>query len=171
MGIREMSVEAEQGIGADPELADQSAPTYGLGEPAGAASADALGRPIVDTAIPYDAVWDCVTCGACVEACPVLIEHVDKIVGLRRNLVLEESRFPAELTGGVPAMERQGNPWGQPPTCAPRLDEGPAVRGAHGRRGRRRRRAGRRGEARRPLLGRLRGRVRRPQPARSPGRS
>jgi Fe-S oxidoreductase len=41
-------------------------------------------------------VWDCVTCGACVEACPVLIEHVDKIVGLRRNLVLEESRFPAE---------------------------------------------------------------------------
>src|SRR3712207_8664176 len=48
--------------------------------------------PIVDTAIPYDAVWDCLTCNACVEACPVTIEHVDKIVGLRRNLVLEESR-------------------------------------------------------------------------------
>ncbi len=44
----------------------------------------------MDAAIPYEAVWDCVTCGACVEACPVLIEHVDKIVGLRRNLVLEE---------------------------------------------------------------------------------
>jgi Fe-S oxidoreductase len=55
-----------------------------------------------------------VTCGACVEACPVLIEHVDKIVGLRRNLVLEESRFPAELTGAFRAMEGQGNPWGQP---------------------------------------------------------
>ena len=35
------------------------------------------------------------TCGACVEACPVLIEHVDKIVGLRRNLVLEELALPA----------------------------------------------------------------------------
>jgi Fe-S oxidoreductase len=55
-----------------------------------------------------------VTCGACVEACPVLIEHVDKIVGLRRNLVLEESRFPSELTGAFRAMEGQGNPWGQP---------------------------------------------------------
>ena len=77
-------------------------------------SAAALARPIVDEAIPYDAVWDCVTCGACVEACPVLIEHVDKIVGLRRNLVLEESRFPAELTTAFRAMENQGNPWGQP---------------------------------------------------------
>src|SRR6185436_9264418 len=41
-------------------------------------------------------------------------EHVDKIVGLRRNLVLEESRFPSELTGAFRAMEGQGNPWGQP---------------------------------------------------------
>ncbi len=77
-------------------------------------------HPIVDTAIPYDAVWDCVTCGACVEACPVLIEHVDKIVGLRRNLVLEESRFPQELTPAFRAMEGQGNPWGQPASA--RLD-------------------------------------------------
>ena len=82
-----------------------------------------LATPIVDTAIPYDAVWDCVTCGACVEACPVLIEHVDKIVGLRRNLVLEDSRFPAELTGAFRAMEGQGNPWGQPRVGPPRLDE------------------------------------------------
>ena len=80
----------------------------------------ALAKPIVDDAIPYDAVWDCVTCGACVEACPVLIEHVDKIVGLRRNLVLEESRFPQELTAAFRAMEGQGNPWGQP--ASTRLD-------------------------------------------------
>jgi Fe-S oxidoreductase len=91
--------------------------TYGLDDtPAPAA----LGTAIVDTAIPYDAVWDCVTCGACVEACPVLIEHVDKIVGLRRNLVLEDSRFPPELTGAFRAMENQGNPWGQPSSA--RLD-------------------------------------------------
>jgi Fe-S oxidoreductase len=50
----------------------------------------------------------------------VLIEHVDKIVGLRRNLVLEESRFPQELTPAFRAMENQGNPWGQPASA--RLD-------------------------------------------------
>jgi Fe-S oxidoreductase len=55
-----------------------------------------------------------VTCGACVEACPVLIEHVDKIVGLRRNLVLEETRFPPELNGAFRNMEQAGNPWGSP---------------------------------------------------------
>jgi Fe-S oxidoreductase len=74
----------------------------------------------VDAAIPFEAVWDCVTCGACVEACPVLIEHVDKIVGLRRNLVLEESRFPSELTTAMRNMEGPRNPWGQPP--ATRVD-------------------------------------------------
>ena len=118
--------------------------------------APALDRPIVDTAIPYDAVWDCVTCGACVEACPVVIEHVDKIVGLRRNLVLEEARFPAELTSAFTAMERHGDPWGLPASAAARLDPGTAVRGPH-------RGAGRgdgAGCGRRagvPLLGRLRG--------------
>ena len=50
----------------------------------------------------------------------MLIEHVDKIVGLRRNLVLEESRFPPEMTAAFTAMERYGNPWGQP--ASTRLD-------------------------------------------------
>jgi Fe-S oxidoreductase len=111
MGIRDMSVDAEHGIDLIPN-SPIVRETYGLDDTR--PSAEVLARPIVDTAIPYDAVWDCVTCGACVEACPVLIEHVDKIVGLRRNLVLEESRFPAELTPAFRAMESQGNPWGQP---------------------------------------------------------
>ncbi len=111
MGIRDMAVDAEQGIDIIPN-SPIVRETYGLDDTI--PSAAALARPIVDTAIPYDAVWDCVTCGACVEACPVLIEHVDKIVGLRRNLVLEESRFPQELTPAFRAMETQGNPWGQP---------------------------------------------------------
>ena len=111
MGIRHMSIDAEQGIDIIPN-SPIVRETYGLDDTK--PTAVALARPIVDTAIPYDAVWDCVTCGACVEACPVLIEHVDKIVGLRRNLVLEESRFPTELTGAFRAMENQGNPWGQP---------------------------------------------------------
>jgi Fe-S oxidoreductase len=108
MGIRDMSVEAEEFVPLVP---------WG---PWSQPSQAALGRPVVDNAIPYDAVWDCVTCGACVEACPVLIEHVDKIVGLRRNLVLEESRFPAELTASFNNMERYQNIWGQPQ--ASRLD-------------------------------------------------
>lgn len=108
MGLREMAVEAEAGVPLIPWIRPSVAPAAGMG------------RPVVDAAIPYEAVWDCVTCGACVEACPVLIEHVDKIVGLRRNLVLEESRFPGELTSAFTAMERYGNPWGQP--ASSRLD-------------------------------------------------
>ena len=115
MGIREMSVEAEAGMPLVPWIRG-TAPPVSPDSPSPAG----LAQPIVDTAIPYDAVWDCVTCGACVEACPVMIEHVDKIVGLRRNLVLEESRFPAELTQSFTNMERYGNIWGQPQTS--RLD-------------------------------------------------
>ncbi len=111
MGIREMAVDAEHGIDLIPN-SPIVREAYGLDDTRPAASA--LAAPIVDSAIPYDAVWDCVTCGACVEACPVLIEHVDKIVGLRRNLVLEDSRFPTELTAAFTNMERAGNPWGQP---------------------------------------------------------
>jgi Fe-S oxidoreductase len=112
MGIRDMSVEAEHGLNLIPN-SPIVRETYGLDD---TVTADRLMKPIVDAAIPYDAVWDCVTCGACVEACPVLIEHVDKIVGLRRNLVLEDSRFPQELNGAFRNMEGVGNPWGQPPS-------------------------------------------------------
>jgi Fe-S oxidoreductase len=117
MGIRHMSEVAEQTIDLIPN-SPIVRETYGLDDTT--LSPAAMTAPLVDTAIPYDAVWDCVTCGACVEACPVLIEHVDKIVGLRRNLVLEESRFPQELTSAFRAMEGQGNPWGQP--ASTRLD-------------------------------------------------
>jgi Fe-S oxidoreductase len=117
MGLRDMSVEAEHGIDLIPN-SPIVRETYGLEDTR--PSATAMAKPIVDDAIPYEAVWDCVTCGACVEACPVLIEHVDKIVGLRRNLVLEESRFPQELTAAFRSMEGQGNPWGQP--ASQRLD-------------------------------------------------
>jgi Fe-S oxidoreductase len=117
MGIRRMSEAAESGIDLIPNGPIVQA-TYGLvdDEP----NRDLLMAPVVGNAISYDSVWDCVTCGACVEACPVTIEHVDKIVGLRRNLVLEDSKFPAELTPAFRGMESVGNPWGQPPSA--RLD-------------------------------------------------
>jgi Fe-S oxidoreductase len=83
-------------------------------------AAEALALPLVDNAIPEEAVWQCTTCGWCVEGCPVLIEHVDSIVEIRRNLVLEESRFPKELNAAFRNMETAGNPWGQPRSA--RLD-------------------------------------------------
>ncbi len=116
MGIRHEAVEAEAGLPLIPNSPSVRA-TFGLDD---TLKPDAVARPLVDAAIPYDAVWDCLTCGACVEACPVTIEHVDKIVGLRRNLVLEDSRFPQELTAAFRGMESVANPWGQPPSA--RLD-------------------------------------------------
>ena len=59
-------------------------------------------------------VWDCVTCGACVQACPVNIEQIDHILDLRRHLVMVESRFPSEAEPMLRDVERQANPWGKP---------------------------------------------------------
>jgi Fe-S oxidoreductase len=117
MGIRKMSEAAEAGIDLIPNgpIVQEA---YGLDD--ATPRQELLLAPVVGNAISFDSVWDCVTCGACVEACPVTIEHVDKIVGLRRNLVLEDSRFPAELTPAFRGMESVGNPWGQPPSA--RLD-------------------------------------------------
>jgi Fe-S oxidoreductase len=69
---------------------------------------------LVPGAVPEESVWDCVTCGACVQACPVSIEHVDHIVDLRRHLVMVESSFPAEAEPMLRDVERSSNPWGKP---------------------------------------------------------
>jgi Fe-S oxidoreductase len=75
-------------------------------------------RPLVGTAeqggvIDPDVLWSCVTCGACVEQCPVDIEHVDHIVDMRRYQVMMASEFPAELSTLFKNLETKGNPWGQ----------------------------------------------------------
>ncbi|MET0801365.1 MAG: (Fe-S)-binding protein [Actinomycetota bacterium] len=81
---------------------------------AGAAGVIEL-QPLVPNAVTDEVVWDCVTCGACVQECPVDIEHVDTIVDLRRNLVMAESRFPSEAGALLRGVEGPGeNPWGQP---------------------------------------------------------
>ncbi len=63
--------------------------------------------------IDPEVLWACTTCGACVEQCPVDIEHVDHIVDLRRNQVMIESEFPGELGVLFRNLENKGNPWGQ----------------------------------------------------------
>ena len=108
-------------------------------------------EPIAGHGVPEEMIWDCVTCGACVQACPVSIEHVDHIVDLRRHLVMVESKFPVEAEPMLRDVERASNPWGKPQTGAG---------GVGGGARRARARAGRPG-AGVPVLGRLRGVVRR----------
>ena len=62
--------------------------------------------------ISLDVLWSCTSCGACVNECPVDIEHVDHIVNMRRFQVLVESEFPTELGGTFRNLEKAGNPWG-----------------------------------------------------------
>jgi len=67
---------------------------------------------LVPNVIDPDVLWSCTTCGACVEECPVDIEHVDTIVDMRRYEVLMESRFPTEAGLMLRNIENQGDPWG-----------------------------------------------------------
>jgi Fe-S oxidoreductase len=78
---------------------------------AGAAVAEAQREPMVGGLIKEVSLWACTNCGACVEICPVSIEHVQKIDDMRRYLVMEESSFPQEVTPLFNNLERNGNPW------------------------------------------------------------
>jgi Fe-S oxidoreductase len=69
-------------------------------------------EPIVGQIISPEVLWSCTTCGACVNECPVDIEHVDHIVNMRRFQVLVESEFPTELSATFRNLEKAGNPWG-----------------------------------------------------------
>ena len=73
---------------------------------------DVLSKDLVQDVVGYDVVWSCTTCGACVEQCPVDIEHVDTIVDMRRYQVLMESRFPSEAGTMLRNVENSGDPWG-----------------------------------------------------------
>jgi Fe-S oxidoreductase/nitrate reductase gamma subunit len=69
---------------------------------------------LIGDVVSQDEIWDCTTCRACMEQCPVLIEHVPMITDLRRNLVLEQSSFPQELQPLFNNLERNGNPYSFP---------------------------------------------------------
>ncbi len=66
---------------------------------------------LVADVIHPDVLWACTTCRACEEQCPVLISYVDKIVDMRRNLVMVKGEFPHELAKPFQGMEANGNPW------------------------------------------------------------
>ena len=68
-------------------------------------------KPLIGHAIMEDAVWDCVNCGACMEECPVVVEHVPTIMDMRRYLVMEESKMPETAMNALLSMEQRGHPW------------------------------------------------------------
>ncbi|QMU79807.1 (Fe-S)-binding protein [Streptacidiphilus sp. PB12-B1b] len=103
------------GGGKDAEGNEKATPEQLANVPA-AALAEAE-RPLIGTAeengvIDPDVLWSCTTCGACVEQCPVDIEHIDHIVDMRRYQVMIESSFPTEAGTMLKNLENKGNPWG-----------------------------------------------------------
>ena len=104
-GVNGAPHEGAEGQPADTEL---SGGQTALGE---AAAGEAASRELVPNVIHPDVLWACTTCRACEEQCPVMISYVDKIVDMRRHLVLVKGEFPNELGGPFQAMEVNGNPW------------------------------------------------------------
>jgi len=79
-----------------------------------AAAADGQSRPLLKGAINEETLWACTTCGACMDQCPVFIEHVPKIMDMRRHLVLDESRMPKQAESALRNIENVANPYGLP---------------------------------------------------------
>lgn len=69
-------------------------------------------EPIIDRIVTREELWDCTTCGACVEACPLEIKHIPAIVDMRRYMVMTEGQMPTELQNTLQNLETQSNPWG-----------------------------------------------------------
>ena len=70
------------------------------------------GRALIGEVIEEEDLWACTTCRSCEQQCPIFVEHVDKTIDMRRNLVLMETRFPSEAQLAFKNMENNGNPWG-----------------------------------------------------------
>ncbi|MFC2004504.1 (Fe-S)-binding protein [Chloroflexota bacterium] len=76
-----------------------------------------MGKPVesrkdmLTEVITEEVIWDCTTCRACQEACPIYIEHVDKIIDMRRNLAMERSQFPESAQDALKSLGAREHPW------------------------------------------------------------
>ena len=77
-------------------------------------ASEELKKDMIQDVFTEDAIWDCTSCGACVEACPVYIEHVDHIIEMRRSLVLMQGKMEPEAQAVFNNWENHSNPWGLP---------------------------------------------------------
>ncbi len=91
------------------DVGERMAANRAQGRPLDAGLEDA--PAMVGDVIKDESLWACRTCGACVEECPVFIEHIPTIVDMRRNLVMEEARMPESVQSTLEMLERQGHPW------------------------------------------------------------
>ena len=97
-------------------LAGEPAKSEGIavsGAVTAAEIADATtGLPALIATVNPDAIWSCTTCRSCSEQCPVMIEHIDKILDIRRHLVMTRNEFPKEVATTLKNLETKSNPWG-----------------------------------------------------------
>jgi Fe-S oxidoreductase len=80
------------------------------------AKPEAERRPLHDGIVKADELWSCTTCGACMEACPLYIEHIPSIVDMRRYLTLTQGAFPEELANTFKSLETSSSPWAMDPS-------------------------------------------------------
>lgn len=123
---RQRLMELAPVLAGDPEEA-QSPAVAGASAVAGNGSGDIAGileNRLLDNFITEDELWACTSCRACVEECPVSIDQLDIINEMRRDLVLMESRFPAEIQPAFENMERVGSPWNFSPADRAEWAEG-----------------------------------------------
>jgi len=89
---------------------DRIIETFQHGKEAAAKAGEII--PLIGTRTTEDVLWACTTCGACQQVCPVFIEHPEKIIQERQNLVLVQEKVPPDLARTFTNLERNGNPWG-----------------------------------------------------------
>jgi Fe-S oxidoreductase/nitrate reductase gamma subunit len=97
---------------------------HGEGDEGSTSATAILENRLLDNYITEEELWECTTCRACIQECPVGIEHLDHIIDMRRNLVLMESRFPPEVLPTFESMERNGSPWAFRPDDRAKWAEG-----------------------------------------------
>ena len=103
----------DKGVPASPHSFDLVS-ALSLSGATGPEGVSAVTAPLVPEVVSEEVLWDCTNCGACVEQCPVDIEHIDHILDLRRHQVLMEGAFPRELGRAFRGMESKANPYNQP---------------------------------------------------------
>ncbi len=91
-------------------LRDHLLETQGIGGHRGGLAGDLVGG-----AVSEGMIWSCTTCRACMEACPLFIEHVPKLIDLRRHLAMEVGKFPEGVSGAMLSIEQRGHPWAGTP--------------------------------------------------------
>jgi Fe-S oxidoreductase len=121
MGLRDHAFKAAPYLLADSDEERAALPAAVVAEAerplVGVSEGEYAWHPTGGAVIDNDVLWSCTNCGACVNQCPVDIEHVDHIIDMRRYQVLVESNFPAELNGLFKGLENKGNPWNMNPNA------------------------------------------------------